>query len=124
MRMLIVFRCVLFISALTCLFRSFEKMRDIKKCYGYKVDATIIDNHAQTIGAGIFVYYPIYSYVMDGETCTYKGKYPSAYTMNIGTVVPLYYDYKTRNPVEATSVVGELIFAMVFSVVAMILMKI
>ena len=112
---------VFFVTSLYFVYRSFEKRREVKECNGSRVVATVVENKVQLVGSGMQVYYPVYSYEIDEENKTYQGKCASMFTMPIGTQVPLYYNHKTRTPVEGVSVVSEVTLAMFFGVVAAIM---
>jgi hypothetical protein len=113
---------VFFVIALFFVYRALQKQREIKDCNGCKVMATVMENKYQAIGGGALVFYPVYLYDIDGEKMTYQGRYPSMSTMQLGEQVALYYNHRTRKPVESVSVVGEVVFAMVFCVASMFLL--
>ena len=113
------FGIIAFGIALYCVAKAIEKQREINACNGCKITATIVGNNMQLLGNGICVYYPIYSYEMDGETMAYQSKSPSATTLRLGMQVPMYYNHAKRTPVEAISSITEIVLAIMFICIAM-----
>ena len=112
MRITIGYICL--VVALYFTYRALCERKAIAACYGNKVNATIIDHKIQSVGGGILVYYPVYSYEVDGEIYEYQGKCPLATMMPLGTQIPMHYNVATRSIVEITSIASNLTLTVVF----------
>ena len=105
------------------IYKSILKRKEIKDCNGKKVVATIVDNKMQPLSGGMYVYYPIYSYEIDGEMQTFQSSCPSAAALKMGMQVPMYYNENKRSPVEAVSPITDITLAMIFGALSMLFLN-
>lgn len=110
-----------FFLSLWFLFKAQEKKRSLKACHGNKIAAKIVDHGIKTIYGTFCLYYPIYGYEKHGEYCTFQSEIPSISAFELDTEIPIYYDERIRKPVEAAAGMIEMVLAMVFGAMAMLL---
>lgn len=109
--------------ALYYVYNSTKKTKKIQECDGHKIVATITDNKIQIINGAMCVYYPVYSYEVNGEIRTYQSSTPSSMALQLGMQVPMYYNLKTETPVEAVSALTDVVIAAIFGVLSIILLS-
>lgn len=112
-----------FILSLYYVIQALKNNKKIMECGGCRITATIVDNKMQIINGGICIYYPVYSYMIDGEMHTFQSQTPSSAALQLGMQIPIYYNHKTRTPVEATAAMTYVVLAMVFVIVSVLFLN-